>query len=113
MRLRTVLLALLLAAALAAPSTAVAKVRLVKVTSPVGAGSYAVLTAAVSPNARCSITVSYKSGPSRARGLAPKRSVGGRVSWSWKVGTRTTSGRWPILVSCGRAGSLRTSFVVR
>lgn len=111
--MRTVLLAVLVTAALAAPSTAVAKVRLVKVTSPVRAGSFAVLTAAVSPNAKCSIKVSYKSGPSRAQGLSPKRSVGGRVSWRWKVGTRTTSGRWPILVSCGRSGSLRTSFLVR
>lgn len=113
MLVRGVVLAVLLTAALAAPSTAVAKVRLVKVTSPVGAGSYATLTASVRPNATCSITVYYKSGPSRAQGLSPKRSVGGRIGWRWKVGTRTTPGRWPIVVSCGRAGSLRTSFVVR
>ena len=66
----------------------------------------------VAPNARCSITVNYKSGPSHAAGLYPKRSTGGRVSWTWKVGTRTTPGRWSIVVSCGRAGSLHTSFVV-
>jgi hypothetical protein len=29
------------------------------------------------------------------------------------VGTRTTPGRWGIVVSCGSAGTLRTSFVVR
>src|SRR6266516_614707 len=46
-------------------------------------------------------------------GIYPKRPVGGRVSWTWKVGTRTTPGRWPIVVSCGSAGTLRTSFVVR
>lgn len=112
MRLRSTLLAFLLALLIAAP-TAEAKARLVKVTSPVRAGSYATLTAAVTPNARCSITVYYKSGPSRAAGLYPKRSVRGRVSWTWKVGTRTTPGRWQIVVSCGSAGSLRTSFVVR
>jgi hypothetical protein len=28
------------------------------------------------------------------------------------VGTNTTPGRRPILVTCGKAGSLRTSFVV-
>jgi len=54
--------------------------------------------------------VYYKSGPSHAAGLYPKRPVGGRVSWTWKVGTRTTPGRWPIRVSCGSAGSFRTSF---
>jgi hypothetical protein len=48
--------------------------------------------------------------PSRAAGLYPKR--GTRISWVWKVGTRTTPDRWPIIVFCGSAGSLRTWFVV-
>ena len=56
------------------------------------------------------IAVYYKSGASRAQGLYPKR--GARISWTWKVGTRTTPGRWGIVVSCGSAGTLRTSFVV-
>jgi hypothetical protein len=98
-----------------APSTpaAPATVRLVKVTSPISAGSYATLTASVSRRSvTCSITVYYKSGASSAAGLYSKRPSGGRVSWTWKVGTRTTPGRWPIVVSCGPAGTLRTSFVV-
>ena len=72
--------------------------------------AYATVTVAASPSATCSITVYYKSGPSRAQGLYPKH--GSRISWTWKVGTRTTPGRWPILVSCGSAGTLNTSFVV-
>jgi hypothetical protein len=92
---------------------AAARVRLVSLTSPTYPGAYATLTAGVSPSATCSITVHYKSGPSGARGLYPKRTVGGRVSWTWKVGTNTTPGRWGITVSCGRAGTLNTSFVVR
>jgi len=95
------------------PATASAKVRLASVTSPASPGSYATLVASVSPNARCSITVYYKSGASVAQGLYPKRSVRGRVSWTWMVGTRTTPGRWAIVVSCGRAGTLNTSFRVR
>jgi hypothetical protein len=91
-------------------TTASARVRLVSVTSPVPHGAYAALTVAASPAQTCSITVYYKSGPSSAAGLYPKR--GSRISWTWKVGTRTTPGRWPITVSCGSAGSLRTSFVV-
>jgi hypothetical protein len=88
-----------------------ASVRLVRVTSPVSAGSYATLVARVVPSrVTCSITVYYKSGPSHAAGLYSKRPVAGRVSWTWKVGTRTTPGRWPIRVSCGAAGVLRTSF---
>jgi hypothetical protein len=90
-----------------------ARVRLLSVTSPIRHGAYATLVAGVSPARRCSITVYYKSGSSTAQGLYPKRPRNGRVSWTWKVGTRTTPGRWPIVVSCGSAGTLRTSFVVR
>jgi hypothetical protein len=88
-----------------------AGVRLIHVTSPISAGSQATLTASVTPNATCSITVNYKSGPSHAAGLYPTRSTNHRVSWTWMVGTRTTPGRWTIDVRCGSAGSLDTSFV--
>ena len=96
------------AAAPAATTTA----RLIRVTSPVSRGYSATLVARVVPSRTCSITVTYKSGPSHAQGLYPKRPSNGRVSWTWKVGTRTTPGRWPIRVACGSAGSFRTSFVV-
>jgi hypothetical protein len=98
------------ALALAVATDASARVRLVSITSPIRHGAYATLTVSVAPTATCSIAVIYKSGPSHAAGLYPKR--GGRILWSWKVGTRTTPGRWPIVVSCGRAGTLRTSFLV-
>ena len=99
------------AAALAAPNSTVTA-RLVTVTSPVPRGDHATLIARVAPARRCSITVYYKSGTSRAQGLYPKRPVSGRVSWTWMVGTNTTPGRWPIQVSCGSAGSFQTSFRV-
>ena len=99
--------------ALALPASAAASVRLTSVTSPVGAGYNATLTVAVSRPATCSITVNYRSGPSHAAGLYAKQSVAGRVIWTWKVGTRTTPGRWTIDVYCGAAGSLHTSFVTR
>jgi hypothetical protein len=105
-------LASVLASLVVAPASS-ASVRLVSVSSPIYAGDYATLTARVSSSASCSITVHYKSGPSRAKGLSSKRPSGGRVSWTWKVGTNTTSGRWRITVGCGSAGTLRTSFVVR
>jgi hypothetical protein len=91
-------------------SSSATGVRKLSLTSPVSAGSNATLAVRVSRTATCSITVYYKSGPSHAAGLYPKR--GTRISWTWKVGTRTTPGRWPITVSCGSAGTLRTSFVV-
>jgi hypothetical protein len=59
-------------------------------------------------NVQCDINVYYKSGPSSAAGLYPKTTdANGYVSWSWKVGTRTTSGSWPVEITCGRA-SVRT-----
>jgi hypothetical protein len=110
LHMRAGLVTLIVFIALAVATAAGAKVRQVSITSPINHGAYATLTVSVSPRATCSITVYYKSGPSSAQGLYPKR--GTRISWTWKVGTRTTPGRWPIVVRCGSAGTLRTSFVV-
>jgi hypothetical protein len=98
-------------AAFAAPNTA-ATARLVSVTSPVKKNAHATLVAHVAPAQRCKIAVLYKSGPSEAQGLNPKRPVHGRVSWTWMVGGNTTLGKWPIQVNCGSAGSFRTHFKV-
>jgi hypothetical protein len=71
------------------------------VTSPIARGATARLVAQTSPGASCSITVLYKSGPSQAAGLEDKKAdASGIVAWSWKVGTRTTPGSWPIIVRC-------------
>jgi hypothetical protein len=98
-------------AVFAAPNAATTA-RLISVTSPARRNSYATLVARVIPTRRCTITVLYKSGPSQAQGLNPKRPVNGRVSWTWKVGGNTTLGRWPIHVNCGSAGSFQTHFTV-
>jgi hypothetical protein len=85
----------------------------VSVTSPVSKGSYASLTAKTSPNASCSITVYYKSGPSKASGLEPKTAdANGMVSWTWKVGASTTSGAWRIVVNCNGV-TKETTFTVQ
>jgi hypothetical protein len=113
MHKRLALLATTMVLAVSAP--AAASVRLVGIDpQPAYRGNPVTLTARVSlENVICSITVYYKSGPSHARGVQPrKRPIHGRVSWTWLVGTRTTPGRWPIVVACGRAGTLRTSFRV-
>lgn len=106
------LAALFAAAAAVAAPTAATTVRLIHVTSPVSSGENATLVAHVVPSRRCRITVYYKSGPSVAQGLNPKRPVRGRVSWTWLVGTNTTDGRWPIRVNCGSAGAFYTHFRV-
>jgi hypothetical protein len=91
-------------------------ITLISVTSPTAPFSDATLTISTAPGANCSIVVHYKSGPSRAKGLIPKVASGsGRVSWTWRVGSNTTPGRWPIVVTCEKDadhGELRTSFEV-
>jgi competence protein ComEC len=86
---------------------------IVSVTSPVSKGSTASLTAKTSPNASCSITVYYKSGPSEASGLGPKTAdASGMVSWTWKVGASTTAGTWRIVVNCNGV-TKETTFTVQ
>jgi hypothetical protein len=71
------------------------------ITSPVRPGDDATITIQTEPNANCQIVVHYKSGPSKARGLIPKTADSkGKVSWTWRVGSRTTIGDWPITVTC-------------
>ncbi len=91
-------------------------ITLISVTSPAAPFTDATLTIGTAPGANCSVVVHYKSGPSRAKGLVPKVASGsGRVSWTWRVGSNTTPGRWPIVVTCEAGmdrGELRTSFEV-
>ncbi len=49
------------------------------------------------------ITVRYKSGPSQAAGLEPKiTDAEGNVSWTWRIGSRTSQGTYPIeIAGCG------------
>ena len=91
-------------------------ITLISVTSPAAPFSDATLAISTTPGANCSIVVYYKSRPSRAKGLVPKVGDGsGRVSWTWRVGSHTTPGRWPIVVKCEKGmdhGELRTAFEV-
>jgi uncharacterized membrane protein len=111
--MRRVVLLLALALALVVTAAASASVRLVSKTSRVKAGATATLTVKVSPSRRCSIDVYYTTVVSKARGLKRKSPKGGRVTWTWKVGSSTKPGRHRIVVSCGSAGKLNTSFVTK
>lgn len=92
-------------------------VTVLSLSSPVAPFSDATLEAQTTPGAACAITVRYKSGPSRAKGLLPKTAdAQGRVLWRWRVGSSTTPGHWPIEVTCEKGdvkGTLQTSFEVR
>src|SRR5438876_3732191 len=92
-------------------------VELVSLTTPVAPFTDATLAAKTVPGAACTIVVLYKSGPSRARGLVPREANSrGVVSWTWRVGSNTTPGRWPVIVRCSvrdDVGELRTLLEVR
>jgi micrococcal nuclease len=89
----------------------------VSITSPVRPFTDAAIHVKTAPAAHCDITVLYKSGPSRAKGLVPKQSnATGNVGWQWRVGSNTTPGRWPVRVSCEKgpdAAEIETSIEVR
>jgi hypothetical protein len=54
------------------------------------------------PNTSYDINVIYNSGPSTAAGLGAQTSnSSGKVSWTWKVGTRTADGTYPVNISGG------------
>jgi beta-lactamase superfamily II metal-dependent hydrolase len=80
--------------------------------TPTGQGGTARAAARTIPGANCSITVYYASGPSSAAGLLPKTADSvGSVSWSWKVGTRTSPGQARIVISSAIAGQLKMQTV--
>jgi hypothetical protein len=84
--------------------------QVISVTSPVAPGSNAMLTILTEPNAQCTITVNYKSGPSSASGLGAKTADSqGNVSWTWNVGKSTTAGTWQIVVTATYQGNTVTS----
>jgi hypothetical protein len=86
-----------------APGTAFS-VRITSLTTPISRGAIASLQASTRAGADCTITVQYKSGPSKAAGLGPQTAgPSGALLWSWKIGTNTTFGRWPVTVRCSAA----------
>ncbi len=94
--------------ALSGPAFAV--VKKTAITSTVRAGNVASLTVKVSPKARCTIKVTYGKVVAKGWGLRPK--TGKVLTWRWRVGRLTDPGRWPIVVKCGKSGTLKTKFRV-
>ncbi len=103
----------------AGPTTADAAALTVRFVSlpPTRPGADVTATVATKAGAACTIVVRYKSGPSKAKGLTKKTASGaGRVSWTWRVGTNTTPGSWPVTVTCRKGsatGSATRNLVVR
>jgi competence protein ComEC len=92
-------------------------INVVSLTSPIAPGGTSRLTINTIPGAACTITVYYKSGASQAAGLGSQTAgENGDVTWSWKVGSRTTPGIWSIVVTTklnGQSISTEIPFEVR
>ena len=74
--------------------------KVISLTTPVNPGEIATIVVQGKAGKQYSIVVYYKSGPSTAAGLEPEiAGADGKVSWSWKVGVRTSAGSWKITVS--------------
>jgi hypothetical protein len=81
--------------------------------APVSAlpGHIATLRVHADANTRCSIVVVDSTG-SNVPGLDPKTTdAAGNVDWTWSVDRSTTTGRWPITVTCGAASGWTSWYV--
>jgi endonuclease YncB( thermonuclease family) len=86
---------------------------LIKAPGTVAQDATASVTVKTSPGAACTIDVRYKSGSSNAKGLEPaKADAQGQVTWSWKIGSNTAVGVWPVIVQCG-SDSVQTTVNVK
>jgi hypothetical protein len=81
------------------PAPGADALQLISLTSPTARGATASIQVRTTPGASCSISVIYKGGPSKAKGLDPiAASADGICAWSWVVGPSTTPGTWQIVV---------------
>lgn len=95
------------------PTVPSSKLSIVSLTSPVSPNDYATITAKGKPNETYYIEVIYKSGPSTAQGLEPQEADSdGLFSWTWKIGPRTSAGKWQIRIS-GNGEAVSTYITVQ
>ena len=121
MTLTWLILPILIAAALLGPAAtsvwADLPIKVISVTSPVKPGGAARVEVQTVPAAVCDIEVVYRSGPSRAAPLRPRRAdEKGRVVWVWRVGRQTPVGKAFVMVECLLGEDItkvRTQFTIR
>lgn len=93
--------------------TVTGSIGLISITDPFVPGSTATVKVKGQPDTQYSIVVNYKSGTSSAAGLDPKTSDSeGYVSWTWNVGSRTSSGSYHLVIS-GGGQEIKVDFTVK
>lgn len=87
------------------PTPVPLSVEVVALTRRVPQNADASISVRTASRARCDIIIEYASGPSDASGLEPKAAnARGIASWTWRVGPSTSTGAWPITVTCNKKG---------
>ena len=87
--------------------------KVLSLTSPVSPNENATIKVQGKAGKQYTITVYYKSGPSKADGLGSKTAdANGVVSWTWRIGPRTSAGNWRITIT-GDGKTLNTYITVR
>ncbi len=67
----------------------------------------------VAPNARAQLSVFYKSGASTAKYLGwSQADAEGYIEWEWFVGTNTTPGTWPFVITAEDGQRVEVTFTV-
>jgi hypothetical protein len=95
------------------PKTTSTGIQIISSNLNVSHGNVASITVKTTPGATGYIEVDYSSGASKAAGLGPKTADGsGKITWSWTVGTRTTPGSWPVIITVD-GQSVRTTVNVQ
>lgn len=80
---------------------------IVSLPAPTKRGNQATMTVKGEPGATYTLEIKYKSGWSVANGLGAKPAdADGYVTWTWKVGSRTTLGVWEIKITDGESNVL-------
>ena len=88
-------------------------IELIDLTEYVKGGEMARIEVKGEPHTMYAITVRYSSGLSEADGLSPKTSnAEGKTVWTWKVGSRTRAGSWPITIQGPGGQHLQVHFQV-
>lgn len=83
------------------PELPVGSLKLLSITKAVYAGKTASVTVRGLPNTEYTITVTYATAVSEAKGLEKKcTDENGIVSWTWRVGNQTKPGKHTIEIQC-------------
>ncbi|WP_438347418.1 pilus assembly protein [Paenibacillus sp. FA6] len=81
--------------------------------NPAIVGKKAKVRIKVEPNAMAQLSVFYKSGESTAKYLGwSQADANGYIEWEWFVGTNTTPGTWPFIITLEDGERMEVTFTV-